>query len=58
MDNAEMIELTESEFRLLIEKAHKTGLSYGRILSIMADILAELVSRAETEFWLMTHKGN
>ncbi len=53
MDNPEMIELTGSEFRFLIEKAHHSGLTYGRILSIMAEVLAELVSRAETEFWLM-----
>ena len=48
--------MTENELRFLIEKAHRSGLSYGRILSVMADIFAELVSRAETEFWLKQHQ--
>jgi len=50
MDNPELIELFESELDFLINKAHRSGLSYWRILRTILPRLESLVMQADAEY--------
>ena len=53
MDNAEMVKLAGDEFRFLIIKARRSGLTNGCIFAVLAGIMGELIKLAENEddFW-------
>ena len=48
---ADLIELLESELDLLINKAHKSGLSYWWILRVILSRLETLVMQADSEYY-------
>jgi len=52
VDNAEIIELFNSEFDRLILVAHKQGMSYPLILSAILERLSEMVLQCSHEQWL------
>ncbi len=52
MDNPELIELLESELDFLINKAHRSGLSYWSVLRIVLSRLESLVTQADAEYYI------
>ncbi len=52
MDNIDLIELLESEIDLLINKSHKSGLSYWLILRTLTSRLEGLMMRADAEIYM------
>ena len=52
MDNPEVIKLLESELDLLIDKAHKSELSYWWILRVILSRLERLVMQADIEYYI------
>ena len=52
MDSAEVIGLFENELEFLIEKAHRSGLTYWWILRLILKSIEALVMRADQEFWM------
>ena len=52
MDNPDLIELLESEFDFLINKAHHSGLNYWQILRIILSRLEGLVMQSDAEYLL------
>lgn len=49
MDNPEAMELAEIQFDLFISVAHKSGLSYKQIFSIILQRLEALVMQSDVE---------
>jgi len=58
MDNPELVELLGSEFRFLIKKARRSGLTNGCIFAILAGIMGELIKLADAddEFWFRMYQ--
>ena len=52
MDNPELIELLESELDFLINKAHRSELSYWWILRVILSRIDSLVMQADCEYWI------
>ena len=52
MDNPELIELFESELDFLVNKAHKSGLSFWWILKVVLTRIEGLVMQSEAEYYL------
>ena len=52
MDNPELIEQLELELDSLINKAHRSGLSFWHILRVILNRLDSLVMQAEVEYYV------
>ena len=52
MENTELAELLESELDFLINKAHRSDLSYWRILRVILSRTESLVMQADCEYYV------
>ncbi len=51
MDNPALLDLLKSEFDFLIEKSHRSGLSFWQILKVILSRIETLVMQADAEYW-------
>ena len=51
MDKPKLIDQFSDELEILIQKAHRSGLSYWEILGELPDMMKRLIAEADSEYW-------
>jgi len=52
MDNPELVDLFESDLSIIIQKAHKSGLTFWKIFKVLFDKCLTVMMQSESEYYL------